>query len=719
MSQTVNPQVDLKVIEETRRHINRLLEEVSRLAESELPPSEFYAEMLKRVLSAMAAPAGAVWTRTQHGNLQLAFQINMREIGLDKSDEGKLAHDELLRQAVLQPQPLHLLPHSGAGPVEEGKPAAANPTDYLLLLAPILLNNQVAGFLEVWQSPDRPFSAVPGFLQFMSTMADLAARYGRNQLMGQMVGQQQVWTQLEAFARQIHASLKPMEVAYLVANEGRRLVDCDRLTVGVRYGKKTRVESVSGCDIVEKRSNLVVLMRRLFNAVLAWGEKLVYAGVKDESLPPKVLSALDAYLAESNSKLLVVLPLVDEREKESKKPVRTALLMECFEPPAEPQQLVARLEVVGRHSVSALYNAVEYRRIPMRFVWLPLAKLQDGLGGKGRVILTLIMVLLLSLGCLMALVPYPLKMDAKGQLLPKTRQHLFMPEPAKVQAIHVKPGDQLPADFSVLTAYSPQVDSKMHSLTTARNSFENLVRLARNELQREQDRSKRADLRFKLLDYEKDRDLKQAELDSLRKGINAVEGEFGRFTIRTPAFTPTENARRDAYRRANNLPLGDKGRWTVLTPEVYETLAGRTFDPTQPLLRLGDKESGWEVELKLPQKHMHQILSAYEREHVDVLEVDLLVRSDPTRVFKGRLHKDRIGGEATPQKDDNNEAEPVVTAYVSIDDEDIPEDKRLPRELLTAGTEVLSKVRCGDAPMGYSLFYGVWEFFCEKVLFSF
>ena len=99
--------------------------------------------------------------------------------------------------------------------------------------------------------------------------------------------------------------------------------------------------------------------------------------------------------------------------------------------------------------------------------------------------------------------------------------------------------------------------------------------------------------------------------------------------------------------------------------------------------------------------------------------IQMLVRSDPTRTFKGILHRNRIGGEATPQKDDNNEAEPVVTAYVSIDDDAIPEDKRIPRDLLTTGTEVVAKVRCGDAALGYSLFYGVWEFLCEKVLFSF
>ena len=583
---------------------------------------------------------------------------------------------------------------------------------------PILLNNQVAGFLEVWQTPDRPAAAVPGFLQFMSGMADLAARYARNQLMGQMVGQQQIWTQLEAFSRQIHASLKPMEVSYLVANEGRRLVDCDRVSVGIRQGRKASVEAVSGSDIVEKRSNLVVLMRKLFDAVLTWGEKLVYTGAKDDSLPPAVLHALDGYLAESNSKLLVVLPLKDEREKESKKPARSALMMECFEPAAEPQQLVARLEVVGRHAAPALYNAVEYRRIPMRFVWLPLAKIQEGLGGKGRAITLVVLLTLVALGCVFTLVPYPLKMDAKGQLVPITRRHLYPPETGKVVAIHVRPNDEIGEEFNVLTLYSPQIQEKQEKLLgeirTLDTIIENLDR-SRNGTPRKEG----PDPETQWIEKVGERRVKVAELNSLLTGLAQKEGQPGHFFVKSPIFTPEENARRRAYRSAKGLNVRDRGRWTVLTPELHEHLMGKTFDPSTPLMRLGDKDSGWEVEVKLPQKHIHQIMSAYKRLDVKTLEVDMLVRSDPTRTFKGRLHRNRIGGEATPVKDDNNEAEPVLTAYVSIDDADIPESERIPRDLLITGTEVLIKVRCGDTALGYSLFYGVWEFLCEKVLFFF
>jgi len=705
----------MKMLEETRRHINRLIEEVGRLAESELPPSEFYAEVLKRVLTAMAAPAGAVWARTSQGNLQLQFQINMREVGLDRTEQAKLTHDELLRRAVLNPQPMHLLPHSGSGPAEEGKVAAGNPTDFLLLLVPVLLNNEVQGFLEVWQSPDRPMNAVPGFLQFMSTVADLAARYVRNQLMGQMAGQQQVWTQLESFARQVHASLKPLEVSYIVANEGRRLIDCDRVSVGVRVGRKAKVEAVSGCDVVEKRSNLIVLMRKLFDAVLEWGEKLVYTGTKDDSLPPAVLHALDAYLAESNSKLLVVLPLRDEREKESPKPSRSALLMECFEPQAEPQPLVARLEVVGRHAAPALYNAIEYRRIPMRFLWLPLAAVQEGLGGKGKAIAISIFLLLVALVSAMVLIQYPLKMDARGQLVPITRRFAYTSEDGRVEVIFVKPGDTVRPGTHLLRLKNLDTEGKIRAAEAAKFGAEALVR----ELKLLKDKAKaedRTNLTIRLAEAQGTLGTKEAELKALRK---QNENNSGQFFVKAPEFTQDELARRRRFLSERGLKLNTEPKWTILSSDFRENLAGRTVDPSIQLIRLGDKHSGWEVEMKIPQKHLYQVMAAFKRLKTKRLEVDLLVRSDPTRTFKGFLYLNRIGGEASPQKDDNNENEPVVTAYVSIDDQDIPEDQRIPSDLLVTGTEVVAKVRCGNAALGYALFYGVWEFICEKVLFSF
>ncbi|HWG45911.1 MAG TPA: hypothetical protein VN688_24330 [Gemmataceae bacterium] len=710
MNAATNTQASAQDLEQERRRIAHRLEEVAKLSESNVPPGAFYGEMLKRLLESLAAPAGAIWARTAQGNLQMQCQINVKDIGLDQNEDARKTHEELLRQAIMSPRAFHLPPRSAIGVREEGKPAAGNPTDYLLLVAPILVNQQPAGLIEVWQAANRPPQAINGYMQYMTLMAELASRYQRNQLMGQLAGQQQVWTQLEAFARQVHNSLHPTEVAYVVANEGRRLVECDRVTVALRhYGAKARIEAVSGADVVERRSNLVRLMRTLCERVLTWGEKLIFSGTRDDSLPPKVLAALDAYLAESNSKLLVVQPLRDERET-SKRPPRSALLMECFEPPAEPQQLIARLDVVARHATPALYNAVEHRRIPGRMLWMPLAKVQEGIGGKAKAISAVAVALLSLLGAAFYFVPYELKMETNGKLVPWARRVVYPPTTGKIEEFKVEPGDVVVPDRQLANMYSLELEQKLSAMFVALTDANNESQLAENSSRRlnlkpdeKINYREKADMQKKLVD------LKRKEFDEflLRNFASPDRPKWGEFELRAPQFTTEEKLR------------VSRQEWTVLNGNFKDEWLNRTARPSEALLRLGAKDGPWEIEFRIPQKHISQVLRAYERNGGQALDIDFLLRSDPTRNYRGKLYRDKIASEAVPNRDEKDESEPEVIAFASIDDPAIDPAYRLSRESLTSGTEVHAKIRCGKQRLGYALFYGVWEFIYEKVVFFF
>ncbi len=704
MSTGFNPQagpgLSDHAIEQIRRQINRLFEEVSALSEQDLPPPAYYAEVLQRCLSGIAAAAGAVWLRTLQGHLQLAYQINMRDVGLEEDETGKQAHDELLRHTCLAGRAIIVPPRSGTGAAENGQAPPGNPTDFVVLLAPIVVEKQVAGLIEIWQDRRHNPDAMPGFLQFLTNMAGLASVYQRNTQLRSMVGQQAVWTQLEAFARQIHGSLNPTEVAYLVANEGRRLIECDRVNIALRVGQRVVIEAISGADVVEKRSNLVQLLRKLVDEVGKWGERLVFNGVKDDSLPPKVLDALDHYLAESSSKLLVVQPLEDDREKddkkkEMKKPARSTIVMESFDPPAAPEQMIARLEVVGRHATSALYNAVEHKRIPMRFLWMPLAKIQEGLGGKTRAIIYASSIAAVLLILALIFVPYPLKMDAKGQLLPEDRRYIYSPVEAEVMgfAEGLKPGSEVREGQDLVKMHDLKLEMKLHDLRSDINS-------AINEM-------KALDLQYSAATTEPERLRISSEKEQKRATVNRKNLELRAMNART---TPVAGAPGYFWLKA---PL--KG--TVLSSDFLQ-LVGRPVKPSEQLLRIGDKDKPWEVELKIPQKHIGQILRAYNKPNQE-LDVDILLSTAPTQTYRGRLARHKISGEANPDRTENNESEPMVLAYVTLSGPDIPEDLRVPEGELVAGTEVHSKVRCGNQPMGYSLFYGVWEFLYEKVVFFF
>ena len=194
------------------RQIDQAFEDVARLSGADLPPTNFFQEFLEKALAGIDAPAGAVWLRNVQGFLQLQCQVNVEGVGLDKHKNGRQSHNELLRQAFQTAKPILLEPFGSTG-ILEGIPAG-NPTDFVVLLAPILLDEKTAvGLLEVWQEPRWDAKMKRVHLNYVVQMAGYASTYVRNQQGRQVINQEQLWNQLEAFACQIHSSLDATTVS--------------------------------------------------------------------------------------------------------------------------------------------------------------------------------------------------------------------------------------------------------------------------------------------------------------------------------------------------------------------------------------------------------------------------------------------------------------------------------------------------------------------------
>ncbi len=700
------------------RKIDEAFEEASKLAGSSLPPAEFYEKFLNVTLSKIDAPAGVVWLRTPQGFLQMATQVNLDQVGLDARRGGRQCHNEVLRQ-VFQSQPTRpvLVEPQGrlAGvTAEPGAVPAANLTDYYALFAPIVnADKSPLGLLEVFQQKDHDPRLYQTFLQYAVQMAGYASQYHQFANVRQASGLEKILTQIEGFAKLIHSSLNPTEVAYHVANEGRRLVECDRLCVGVRHGTKVTVEAVSGADVVEKASTHVRRMKALFDAVLKFGDKLVYRGTKDEGLPPDLSHALDDYLSESQPKLLVVAPIRDEREKDDKKPARSVMLLESFNPPEQVEPLIAKMEVVGKHAAGALYNAAQMKRVPFGFIWRPILAVQEGVGGKHRFYWSLGIAALVLLATALVLIPYPLKMEAKGQLLPKQIVYAYAPNDGEVKSIRVKPGDTLGPNAPLVTLYSPTLQEKVSAIQNDLTTAENLVQYYSEQISKqnlppnEKETYRREQIRSEVTAAEK-----RKLLAELRQMYN-MTGRAGEFEARTPAFDP-------------GIPRSSD-QWRVLSGDMRPDLLRRTVRPNEPLIRIANVDGPWRVELKMPQRAIGHVARALanpglhklDKDGKKYLDVDVLVTGKPDDSFLGRLYEEDLAQEAVPNKDDHNETESVVLAYVRVNMDDLPPNQKIPRELFVAGQEVHTRIRCGNHSMGYSLFHGVWEWFYEKVVFFF
>ncbi|MCA9259184.1 MAG: hypothetical protein KDA61_08290, partial [Planctomycetales bacterium] len=242
-SGSVDPQAVLRA----KQEIQGLVQEIDDLSRSEIDPSEFFAALLDKSVTALAAIGGVVWTIEEGTGLRLEHQINLRETGLAQDRAAQMQHARLLGQVAEKGEPALVAPHSGSGGDDESQ-VAANPTGYLLVLAPIRTDRGVDGLVEIFQRPGAQPNTQRGYQRFLVQVCQMAGEYLKTRRLRHFVDKQSLWEQLESFTALVHQKLDSRETAYTIANEGRRLVGCDRVTVVLRKGSKYVVEAISGQD---------------------------------------------------------------------------------------------------------------------------------------------------------------------------------------------------------------------------------------------------------------------------------------------------------------------------------------------------------------------------------------------------------------------------------------------------------------------------------------
>ncbi len=426
--------IDPGDIERTKQQIRALVGEIAQLSKQDVAPEEFYGQFLPRVVSALAAAGGAVWTLNPEGRLALQYQINIQETQLRDNQEHQAQHSRLLYKALSGSEGMLVPPFSGPGDMEQAgeDTPAANPTEFLLILGLLKTDLETIGVVEIFQRAEAGPATQKGYLRFLMQMCELAGDFLKSHQLRHFSDRQTLWTQLEDFTRTVHASLDPRATAYTIANEGRRLVDCDRVSVAIRNGKKCKIEAISGQDLFDKRSNTVRLLGRLATAVVASGDAVWYTG-DTHDLPPQVEDAVQEYVDEAHSKTVAVLPLQrpapleedDPKKRETPEPPIGALIVEQIEDSRVSPSLVQRADVVCLHSSTALANALEHQNLFLMPVWRALGKTRWVL--EARTLPKTLGIAGAVLAVLLFLLVYPARftLEAKGTLEPVRRQDVF------------------------------------------------------------------------------------------------------------------------------------------------------------------------------------------------------------------------------------------------------------------------------------------------------
>jgi RNA polymerase sigma factor (sigma-70 family) len=254
--------------------------------------------------------------------------------------------------------------------------------------------------------------------------------------------------------------------------------------------------------------------------------------------------------------------------------------------------------------------------------------------------------------------------DVQGTLVPIKRMWVFAPAEGQIEEIppSVKAGGPVFKNQDLLFMYDKGLAEKIAQLRGEINSADWVIKHSQG---RDRTAVKEID------EANLVRASKAALLADLLERTNSIVNRPGHFAVRSPI------------------------NGTLLSLN-HESLLNRFVKPHESLLRVGavdaknPKSSEWEVELRIPQEQIGQVLQAFGKNGFDdELDVDLVLATVPTKTFRGKLKNAKIALRADAQ----NEVEPVVLAWVRISGSDIPQADQVPAWTLLIGTKVRARIR--------------------------
>ncbi|MBU6385737.1 MAG: biotin/lipoyl-binding protein [Planctomycetes bacterium] len=682
-------------VEQTKRQIRTLVNEVAELSKSDVAAGEFYPAVLQKVVNALAARGGAVWLLDGESGLRLAHHIDIAPSLIDANKQEAISHGRLLGRLIQKGTPELVPPYSGSEQTGE-----ANPTEFLLVTSPLISPKGPVGLLEIFQRAQTPPEAQVGYLKFVKHITDLVSEWLKGHTLQQVSTRQELWQQSDQFARLVHENLDLKDTAFTIANEGRRLIDCDRVSVAILKGGKAKVIAISGQDSIENRSNNVRALNNLATRVIKSGEPLWYDG-STEDLPAQLEEAIEDYVDLSHGRTVTVLPIrqperklegdvLAERNETNEARVRReiigALIVEQIETQLSRQTLEGRVDLVYEHACRAVSNSMNHSNILFMPVWKFLDRCLWMFRGsalpKTASILGLIGAALLS----MFLIPMDFDLQGNGKLKPTVERQVFAHADGEVDKVFIKHNDEVKKD-------------------------QTLVRLKNNELE-QQIQTTRGQYKQSLQQaYEWKRKLNSAttltesERIRLQQDYNQAEQEA---TNRQAELSLLEERQTKLQRLS---PIDG----VVTTWDVEKVLAARPVVTGQVLMTIADPNGPWEVEVMMPEKRMRYLDGAFKTQGVykldeagqKYLDVEIILMTGPDVKHYGKLYQPAVGQRA--------ELDPEDGAVVRM--RCVPNDQAMLEISRRAGARVMADVKCGKRSVAFVCFYEVIEWIRANVLF--
>jgi multidrug efflux pump subunit AcrA (membrane-fusion protein) len=522
---------------------------------------------------------------------------------------------------------------------------------------------------------------------------------------------------------QFHADLDLDATSYRIANESRRLLNCDRTTVLTQRGGRLRVSAISGVAVVDSRSNSVKSAEELARRVSVMSRTMVLPS--DEPLPPQIQEPLDRYLDETGVSTTIVLPLhkpddCDQREEADSSVAATlegdgdiiAMMMLEYFAGEPPQAIGPATALVASEAMYALRNSMEHRNVFGLSLWKSVGSvLHSGkmpliaLGGAA-----MIGLLLLSI-----FIQVEHHVIATGSVQPTMQRQVFASVDGVVKQIDVTDGQVVKSGDSLLRMENADLESRAESLTgELQTSSKRLASILAMRLNANTDATQADRLGLE------ERQLR-SEVQNLESQLELVKLQQEDLIVRSPIDG------------------------TVVGWQLDRRLSDRPISRGNLLLRVVDHTGKWSLRLNVPDRNAGPILEALETQKE--LPVQFAVATDPNGSYSASLKQiataarlDESGlhvidataeirgaptsAEEVSQSESVGSVAPATPSSLSGTtnlefDADQPSRSRFNAADVRVGADVTARISCGKRSVLRSWFSDAFDFVDRNVLFYF